>query len=353
MEILVYGAGAVGGYLGAVLTQSKHAVTMVTRQQTAAFIKERGLLFTRADGTNLRLQPEVVSSVRRAFLEDRRYDLIILTMKSYDVEESLNALVAFGQEPLPPIITLQNGIGVEEEVKEALDSAEVVAGSLTTPISRPTPEQIQVERSDRGLALAPTNSGQKIDSWAQIFRDAGVETVVRKDHEAMKWSKALLNMMGNATSAIINRHPRVIYEARPTFKLEMEMLKEALAVMKALGLPVVDLPGASTTRLAQGVRRLPTFLLKPVLVRLIDSGRGDKMPSFHVDLTAGKEQNEVVYHNGAVAAAGRELDIPTPVNTALTDILMKMARGAVDWTVYDGSPSRLVEEVERYKEAQQ
>jgi 2-dehydropantoate 2-reductase len=131
----------------------------------------------------------------------------------------------------------------------------------------------------------------------------------------------------------------------------MKMLREALAVMKAMKVPVVDLPGAPATRLSQGVRRLPTFLLKPILARLMDSGRGDKMPSFHMDLTAGKKKNEVVYHNGAVAAAGKRVNVPTPVNTALTDILVKMARGEIDWTVYDGNPSRLVEEVERYKES--
>lgn len=350
MKILVYGAGAVGGYLGAVLTRAEHDVTLVTRQQTAEFIKKRGLLLSEADGTNLRLHPEVVTSIRLAFIDDQRYDLILLTMKSYDVEEALNSLVAFAPEPLAPVVTLQNGIGLEELVKKALNSDAVIAGSLTTPLSRPTPEQIQVERAGRGLALAPTQSGQKIKPWAELFTDVGIDTIAVKDHRAMKWSKALLNMMGNATSAIINRHPRVIYGATPTFELEMEMLNEALAVMKALKVPVVDLPGAPATRLAKGVRRLPAFLLKPVLVRLIDSGRGDKMPSFHMDLTAGKKDNEVVYHNGAVAAAGHELNVPTPVNAALTDILLKMARGEIDWTVYDGNPGKLVEAVERYKQ---
>lgn len=351
MRILVYGAGAVGGYLGAALTRAEQEVTLVTRQQTAAFIKERGLLLAEAGGRNLRLQPEVVTAVRRAFLDDRRYDLILLTMKAYDVEEALNALVAFAPTPLPPVVALQNGIGLEEKIKEALNSGEVIAGSLTTPLSRPTPEQIRVERDDRGLALAPTDSGQKVKPWAQLFTDAGIETVTLKNYQSMKWSKALLNMMGNATSAIINRHPRAIYETKPTFELEMEMLKEALAVMKAMKIRVVDLPGAPATRLSTGVRRLPTFLLKPVLARLMDSGRGDKMPSFHMDLTAGKKKNEVVYHNGAVAAAGKQMNVPTPVNTALTDILVKMARGEIDWTVYDGNPSRLVEEVERYKQS--
>lgn len=352
MRILVYGAGAVGGYLGAALARAEHEVTLVTRQSMAKFIQQRGLLLSSPESADSRVHPEVVTSVRQAFLDDQQYDLILLTMKSYDLEEALNSLVAFAPEPMPPVMTLQNGIGLEEQVKQALGSTEVIAGSLTTPLSRLSPEHVQIERGDRGLGVAATAKGQDIKPWAQLFAAAGIDTVTRSDYHAMKWSKALLNMMGNATSAIINRHPRVIYEAGPTFELEMEMLKETVAVMRGMKIKVVDLPGAPATRLARGVRRLPAFLLKPVLVRLIDSGRGDKMPSFHIDLTAGKKKNEVLYHNGAVAAAGNELGIPTPVNAALTDILLKMAEGEIEWTVYDGNPKQLVADVERYKKKQ-
>ena len=154
MRILVYGAGAVGGYLGGALARAEHEVTLVTRQSMATFVQERGLLLSEPAGGDSRVHPEVVTSVRQAFLEDQRYDLILLTMKSYDLEEALNSLVAFAPQPMPPVITLQNGIGLEEQVKKAVGSSEVIAGSLTTPLSRLSPEHVQVERGDRGLGLA-------------------------------------------------------------------------------------------------------------------------------------------------------------------------------------------------------
>lgn len=351
MRILVFGAGAVGGYLGAALAHQGQAVALISRLTTIELIGDKGLTLARPGRPDVRVQPELYATVRQALLTGHDYDAILLTMKSYDVAEALNALIAFyPEEAYPPIITLQNGIGIEEMVKEQLGAERVIAGSLTTPVSRETPERIRVERSDRGLALAPTQRGQKIKPWVDLFTAAGVTTVSFKNHRAMKWSKALLNMVGNATSAIVNRQPRAIYQYKPTFELEMEMLREALAVMRAQKLAVVDLPGASASRLAFAVKRLPSFVVKPVLSRLVAGGRGDKLPSFHMDLAAGKKKNEVFYHNGAVAAAGHKLGIATPVNTALTDILMKMARGEVDWQIYDGSPARLVQEVERYRQ---
>lgn len=350
MRALVYGAGAVGGYLGAALAQQGHEVALITRLNMVELIGDKGLTLVQPGQADVHVQPELYTTVRQALLTGRDYDVILLTMKSYDVAEALNALIAFyPDEAYPPIVTLQNGIGVEEMVKEQLGTERVIAGSLTTPVSRETPERIRVERADRGLALAPTRPRQAVKGLVDLFAAAGVTTVSFKNYRSMKWSKALLNMVGNATSAIVNRHPRAIYRYEPTFELEMEMLREALAVMRAQKLEVVDLPGAPATRLAFAAKRLPTLIVRPVLSRMVAAGRGDKLPSFHIDLAAGKEKNEVLYHNGAVAAAGRKLGVATPVNEALTDILLKMARGEIDWHIYDGSPDRLVQEVERYR----
>jgi 2-dehydropantoate 2-reductase len=104
------------------------------------------------------------------------------------------------------LITIQNGIGVEALFIKEFGAEKVIAGSLTTPISRETVHTIIVERSDRGLALAPTRPGHRITRWVELFEAAGIKTLAIKKYQDMKWSKAMLNMVGNATSAILNRH---------------------------------------------------------------------------------------------------------------------------------------------------
>jgi 2-dehydropantoate 2-reductase len=165
----------------------------------------------------------------------------------------------------------------------------------------------------------------------------------------MKWSKALLNIVGNATSAILNRPPGAIYKIDSLFDLEKEMLRETLAVMDALKIKVIDLPGSPATKLSFGVRRAPNMVLKPILTNVVAKGRGDKMPSFQIDLMAGKGKTEVIYHNGAIAKAGRARNIATPVNTALTNILVGLARQELDWRDYDGKPAKLLDEVKRFE----
>jgi 2-dehydropantoate 2-reductase len=347
MEILVFGAGAVGGYLGGRLAHAGYDVTLVARGQAAAAIQKHGLTVVEQQQQYFS-KPKVVTTFRQAMVDDAQYDLILVCMKSYDAEAALNEMVAFCPSP-PPMITLQNGIGIEERFINEFGPEKVVAGSLTTPISHEAYRTIVVEREDRGLALAPTDAKQDVGRWVNLFTGVGIESVGLKDYQAMKWSKALVNMVGNATSAILNRHPRVIYDYRPTFKIEKDMLKEAAAVMKARKLKSVDLPGVPTGRLIFAVKWLPDAVVQPTLSNLIATGRGNKTPSFHLDLVSGKSENEVVYHNGSVARIGETLDISTPVNRTLNDILMKLARKVVDYELYDGQPKRLVAEVRKHQ----
>ena len=349
MDILIYGAGAVGGYLGARLAQQQHNVTLIAREVMANLISETGLEVTE-DGERVVTHPTAVTSVAQAFKDGQQYDLIILAMKAYDINSSIDPLIAFCPEPRM-ILTTHNGIGIEKGLIKQFGAEHVIAGSFTLPIRKETTTQLVAERSDGGICLAPTQPKQDIKQWAKLFKEAGLETELYKEYESMKWSKALLNIIANATSAILNRRPGLIYRSDPIFDLEIKMLKEALAVMKAAGHKVVDLPAVPATKLAFSVRRLPRALLKPGLTKLVADGRGDKMPSFHIDLTIGKGKSEVVYHNGAIAKVGKELGVPTPVNAALTDILWKLTLEKLDWREFNGKPSRLVQEVKRYEVA--
>ncbi|MAT97640.1 MAG: hypothetical protein CL608_10895 [Anaerolineaceae bacterium] len=349
MDILIYGAGAVGGYLGARLAQQKHNVTLITRDVMAQLIGETGLEVTEGN-RRVVTRPQAATSVAQAFKDGQNYDLIVLTMKSYDIAAAINPLIAFCPEP-NMIITTQNGIGVEEGLIKQFGAEHVIAGSFTLPIRKETTTQLVAERTDGGLCLAPTQPKQDIRPWLKLFSETGLETQGYKNYQSMKWSKALLNIIANATSAILNRRPGVIYRSDLIFDLEIKMLQETLAVMKAAGHKVVDLPAVPATKLAFSVKRLPRALLKPGLSKLVADGRGDKMPSFHIDLTAGKGKSEVVYHNGAIAKAGKEHGVPTPVNAALTDILWKLTLEKLDWREFNGRPQRLVQEVQRYEVA--
>lgn len=347
MKLLVYGAGAVGRYLGGMLAQAGNDVTLIVRKpEGSALIQAEGLVISDKAG-QVMTRPHVVPSLRQAMLNNGSYDAMLITMKAYSVNQAIDEMIAFCPTP-PPLITLQNGIGIEEQFKQQFPQATIIAGSVTTPVSLKNENEVVVEKSGRGVGLAPTERKQKIKPWQELFATAGIKTDVVKDYKSLKWSKVLLNMVGNASSAILSRHPGVVYQSEAMFALEMAALREALKVMARLNIKVVNLPGAPAWWLAFAVQNLPPNLLKPILTRLVSSGRGEKMPSFALDLTAGKKQSEVLYHNGAIAKAGRESNIATPINTAFTDILLKLAHQEIDWQVYNGNVKELVAAMKQY-----
>ncbi len=347
MKILIYGAGAVGGYLGGMLTLAQHDVTFIDMEVNTNVIAANGLAIVQGERQQI-AHPKAVSSVAQAFMDNEEYDLIIMGMKSYHLKTALDPLVAFCPQP-NMIITIQNGIEVERPFIKQFGAEHVIAGSFTTPISKESINRLVVEREERGLALSPTQQGQNINQWAQLFNQAGIITDTVKNYHDMKWSKAFLNIIGNATSAILNRPPGIVYKSSAMFDLEVRMLKETLAVMDKLGFKIIDLPGSPAKRLANSVRRVPKAILKPIFTRLVASGRGDKMPSFHIDLTSGVGNSEVVFHNGAIAQAGQESGVAAPVNAALNDVLWQLTRNELDWREFDGKPNRLLQEVKKYE----
>ena len=127
----------------------------------------------------------------------------------------------------------------------------------------------------------------------------------------------------------------------------MGELREALAVMDAKKIPVVPLPRMPTMALAFALRYLPPRWYQPIFRRAIASGRGEKMPSLHMDLSAGKRRSEVSYLNGAVAHHAAEVGLAAPINRALTETLEGIVEGKVAWEEYRRRPERLVEEVRR------
>ena len=348
MDVLVLGAGAVGCYLGGRLAQAGHSVTLVARGPKSEAIQRNGLSIVEA-GEKTICRPETATTLQQAMAGDARFDVILVATKAYDAEAALEELNATSSS-LPTVITLQNGIGIEDAFVRVLGSDKVVGASLTAPLSQENEHTILVERPDRGLALAPTLNGQSISQWVELFQEAGVSTVACENYRSMKWSKALLNMIANASSAILNLHPKAIYQYRPTYRLEMAMLKETLAVMNMQNLETIDLPGTSTGLLVGSIKYLPEALVKPFLTRIVGKGRGNKMPSFYLDLMAGKRQNEVVYHNGAVAKSGSALGISTPVNKALSETLSKLASQEMNYKDFEGKPDRLVAEVNKYRQ---
>lgn len=330
-RVLVYGAGAIGTYIGANLLSAGCSVEFFTRPTTAQALNASGLRL----GVRL-FRPAIFTSLAEALAQTP--DIIVFALKSYDTSKALAELRAVTEAP-PPILCLQNGVDNEIEIAQTFGANRVIAGTVTTAVSRSGAGQVDVER-ERGVGIAMGHPLSAIIAEALKSADVNVKTYPAP--EPMKWSKLLTNLVGNATSAILDMSVTELFANPITFQLEMAMLRECLAVMKALDYPVVDLPKTPVRALALAVQGLPAFIARPALARAVGAGRGGKRPSFHLDLHSGRGQTEVRWLNGAVARHGEQLGIPTPVNRLLTETLEGLSAGRLTKSDFRRQPEALI-----------
>jgi 2-dehydropantoate 2-reductase len=270
-----------------------------------------------------------VGSIADAYRQaDAPYDLAVLTVKSYDTAAALEELgAALGAAPPPAVLSLQNGVGNEEAIASALGQAAVIAGVITTPVSVQGPGAVRVDRPHYDLGLspwAPSVSAEVVDAAADALARAGFRVVRYVDARGLKWTKLLMNMVGNASSAILDMPPQEIFAQDKLVDLEITAWREALAVMRAARIAPVNLGSYPFRLLAPFVRYAPKRLLRPLLRSRVGGARGGKLPSLHIDLHSGKRRSEVRWLNGAVVRKGKEVGIVTPVNRLLTETLLSL-----------------------------
>lgn len=345
MRFLSFGAGAIGTYIGGSLALAGNDIVFIEQPTVVENLQKTGLeldlqLDKRRSGESIfNIMPPAVSfeSSLEAALSHGPFDAALFALKSFDTVSALDGMKNY-LEQIPPVVCLQNGVENEPAISAVLGKDRVIFGTVTSAIGRKAAGSIVLEKR-RGVGIA---SGHPLsERLVEVMDKAMLNSRLFPSAADMKWSKMLTNLIANASSAILDMSAAEIFSNPGLFQMEMKMLQETLAVMAAQGIKVVDLPGTPVRALAWGTR-LPAFLSRPLMAKAIGGGRGGKMPSFHIDLHAGRGKSEVDYLNGAVVRAGLTLGVSTPINRFLTDTLLALTSGELSLDTYARQPEKLL-----------
>jgi len=345
MSFLIFGAGSIGTYVGGSLVLAGQRVVFIEQPSVAAGLREGGLrLDVSVDSHRQAVQPlivpptsfGIVSSPQEA-LQLEPFDAAIFAMKSFDTPAALEGIKPFADK-MPPILCLQNGVDNEPAIAAVLGLSRVIAGTVTCSIARRSAGDIVLEKA-RGIGIA---AGHPLsDRLGNAFNAALLNAHLSPRPADMKWSKLLANLPGSATSAIVDMSPAEVFAHPGLYALELRMAHEALAVMAAQGIHPVDLPRLPVRLLALALR-LPSFLAHPILAKIVGGGRGAKMPSFHIDLHAGRPDSEVAFQQGAVVRYGEKVGVPTPANRVVTNTLLALVHGKIPMAEFSRQPEKLI-----------
>jgi len=338
MRILILGAGAVGTYIGSKLTLDGNQVIFYQRNAEACRrINEHGILLHET-GTTRAGKAMAFTSLASCFTPGTKVDVAIFCVKSFSTAEVLEALLPWFSQ-VDQVISLQNGLGNEEVLLSKISSDRLTAGSLTTACSLQSPGESTAENRG-GVALASI-SGAPREALVSLFKHAGVETFSCPEWRTMKWSKLLLNILGNIQSALLDWPANKLFSDPTAFRLERQAFLEAVNVMTANGMTPIRLPHQPVPWYVWGIKHLPVPILQVVFQSKMKRGRGNKPPSLHLDLLNGKRETELPFLYGSIIECGKLAGVRTPALSALAETFQAITEGRLSWDAVKGRPQDL------------
>ncbi|MDZ7676859.1 MAG: 2-dehydropantoate 2-reductase [Acidimicrobiales bacterium] len=300
-RFIVFGAGAVGGVVGARLAQSGHDVALVARGAHRDAIERNGLRIDDPDASAT-LELPVTDDV--ATLEPGPGDVVLVAVKSQHTPTAVEALAPFA--PDLPVVCLQNGTSNEAALLRVF--RDVYAVPVMLPATFLEPGVVQVASAPTSGILDvgrfPSGLDERADAIAAAFAASTFESVARPDPMRWKWRKLMLNLT-NAISAACGS----LSGCRPILE---PAWAEADAVVEAAGIDIA-------TPEEEQERRGDHITMRPVG----DNERGGG--SSWQSLARGTGNIEVDHLNGEIVLQGRLHGVPTPVNEGLQELTRRMA----------------------------
>lgn len=306
MELLIIGAGAMGGLFGALLAPHAAVSLLTTNQEHAAVMGGHGLTLVDLDGATRRVPVRVFTDPQDY---GRRADLVLVCTKTRATAQAAatarDLLAADGLA-----LTLQNGLGNLEQLVAAVGAQRAAAGVTSQAATLLAPGRVRHAGSGPTVLGIPPGREEAITAVAGLFTRAGLETRISDDVDSLLWSKLIVNVGINALTALL-RVPNGVLAQTPECDLLMaRAVAEAVAVARALSIGL------------DGERQLER-------VREVCLRTADNRASMLQDILRGRP-TEIDAINGAVVARGRAAGVDTPVNLLLTQLVQALEATVAD-----------------------
>lgn len=329
--ILILGAGAVGGYIGALLHGAGYPVTLADgwRAQVDA-ITQRGVVLELPEGTDTFHPPIIhLSGLDRLPV---RPTVILLCAKLYETSAMLGALDQAGLSGIS-LVNLQNGLMDEAIAAEAGRSH--VLGGIATGLNVAVIEPGCIRRdSASGLGevfQVGELNGERSERACRIAELLAVvdHAVVVDDLLARRWQKLSLNCLSSGLCAISGLTVAALYRDTRARVLLARLGSEALSVSSGLGYASGMLLGVeagvwhdAALDKASACEQLHVAFETQALMQRVDYRSGMLQ-----DILRGRP-TEVEFFNGYVARRGEACGRPAETHAVVAERVRRIERGA-------------------------
>lgn len=326
MRIVIFGAGAVGGWIGGAWAASTLDVRLLGRPAVAEEIAKHGL--TVSDGSGGGPSPAIhlpagtiECGTDPKMLADA--DVIAVTVKSNATVEAGRTIKRHARKDAV-VISFQNGVTNAERLAALLPQQRVIAGMVPFNIVRlGNGRWHKATGGDLMAARAP-----ETEQIAATIGQRPGRIRLADDMVPVLWSKLLLNL-NNAVNALSGKTLLEELHDKDYRAVLAATMDEALLVMKLVGVEPAKM-GMIPPKSLPSMMRLPGPLFKAFLAaQKIDPEARSSMAD---DFAAGRP-TEIDYLNGEVVAIARKHGRNPRANAAIVQ-LVKEAEAGVErrWT---------------------
>ena len=334
-KIAIYGAGAMGTVLGALLTKGGLSVDLITRNQAhVESLNTKGaVICCEAENT------EFTQSVR-AILPNQmqeKYDVIFLMTKQRENAKTVEFLLSYLQEN-GVICTTQNGLP-EKGISE-IAGTERTYGAVTT-FGATFLENGKVAMTSKFQAMKMQvggfeNDESKSDLIVEILSYAG--KAIENEHFAVKtdnllgarWAKLAVNGAFSGLSVVTGEKFGVLARKSRSRKIALGIIRECIEVATACGVTLEKIQGHDAKKMLCGnspINKLIAYMVLPFTMR-----RHKKLVSGMLKDVENGKKCEIDFINGVVCKLGKEKGVETPLCDKIVEITHGIENGLYETT---------------------
>jgi 2-dehydropantoate 2-reductase len=315
MKVCIYGAGAIGGWLGVKLARAGCAVSVVARGATLDSLRHNGLRLQEGSET---LRAQVRASASPADLGVQ--DLVVVAVKApamAEVAKSIAPLLG----PDTMVLTAMNGVpwwffhgfggsyagtrlkAVDPDgaIAQAVPAQHIVGCVVHASCALKEPGFVQHHFGNKLIIGEPSGAKtQRVQQLAALLEQAGFEAVVSEQIQKDAWYKLWGNMTVNPVSAMTGATTDLILSDDLVRGFISAVMLEAREIGARVGIPIAQQPEDRH----QVTRKLGAF--KTSMLQDVEAGK-----AVEID---------------ALVTVVKEMGAMTGVTTPFTDALLGLSR---------------------------
>lgn len=291
MNIVVFGAGGVGGYFGGKLAQAGNDVTFIARGKHLQAIKSNGLLIKSIQG-DFKVHPKVTDDVTNI----KNPDLVILGVKSWQVEDVAVQLKPIIREHTM-VLPLQNGADNADKLKAVLPHENVLAGLCKIVSRLESPGIIDHFAFDPEIVFGEydNENSKRVQNLSMLFDNAGIKNKVSEDIHLDIWKKFLFIATVSGIGALTRVEFGAMRDDEHIRQIMYQTANEIVAVANAKGIELTN----------DDIE---------MILKIVDNLNAKTTASMQRDIMDGRP-SELDNFNGYIVRQGKELHITTPANS--------------------------------------